>query len=40
MQNAAVFRRKIIYKEWEHLVLRMTVRDMKDTISVIEKFQV
>lgn len=40
MSNAAVFRRKLIHKEWEHRVLKMTIRDMKDFVRVIEKCKV
>uniref|UniRef100_A0A336L9U7 Cilia- and flagella-associated protein 43 n=1 Tax=Culicoides sonorensis TaxID=179676 RepID=A0A336L9U7_CULSO len=40
MMNAAIFRRKIITKEWEHRVLRLTVRDMKDFVQVIDKCKI
>ncbi|XP_059620690.1 cilia- and flagella-associated protein 43-like, partial [Phlebotomus argentipes] len=40
MSNAAVFRRKLIHKEWEHRVLKMTIRDMKDFVRVIEKCKI
>ncbi|GAB0093714.1 uncharacterized protein DMENIID0001_088880 [Sergentomyia squamirostris] len=40
MSNAAVFRRKLIHKEWEHKVLKMTIRDMKDFVKVIEKCKI
>lgn len=40
MINAAIFRRKIIIKEWEHKVLRLTVRDMKDFVQVIDKCKI
>lgn len=40
MENAAIFRRKIIYQEWEHHVLRMTVKDMRDSIKMIEKCKI
>lgn len=40
MTNAAVFRRKIITKEWEHKVLRLTVRDMKNFVEVIDKCKI
>lgn len=40
MTNAAVFRRKIIIKEWDHKVLRLTVRDMKDFVQVIDKCKI
>lgn len=40
MNNAAVFRRKIISKEWEHKMLRMTVRDMRDFVQVVDKCKI
>lgn len=40
MENAAIFRRKIIFKEWEHKVLRMKMAEKKDTINAIEKTKV
>lgn len=40
MENAAVFRRKIIFKEWEHKVLRMKIAEKKDAINAIEKIKV
>lgn len=40
MSNAAVFRRRIIAKEWEHKVLRLTVRDLKDFLQVVEKCKI
>ncbi|XP_055684222.1 cilia- and flagella-associated protein 43 [Lutzomyia longipalpis] len=40
MSNAAVFRRKLIHKEWEHRVLKMTIRDMKDFVKVVEKCKI
>lgn len=40
MENAAVFRRKIIYKEWEHQVLRMKIEEKREFIRFIEKCKV
>lgn len=40
MENAAVFRRKIIFQEWEHKVLRMKIAEKKEAIKYIEKFKV
>lgn len=37
MKHAAIFRRKVIVKEYEHKILKMTVRDLKDFINTIEK---
>lgn len=40
MEHAARFRRKIIYKEWEHKLLRMTIEDMQNYMKTIEKVKV
>lgn len=40
MENAAVFRRKIIFQEWEHNVLRKKIEEKKETIKYMEKFKV
>uniref|UniRef100_A0A1B0EX10 Uncharacterized protein n=1 Tax=Phlebotomus papatasi TaxID=29031 RepID=A0A1B0EX10_PHLPP len=39
MSNAAIFRRKLIHKEWEHRVLKMTIRDMKDFVRITKEVQ-
>lgn len=40
MENAAVFRRQIIFKEWEHNVLRMKIEEKKEAIRIIEKTKI
>lgn len=40
MENAAIFRRQIIFKEWEHKVLRMKIEEKKETIRVIDNTKV
>lgn len=40
MQYAAKFRRKIIFKEWEHQVLKLTVADLEDFKKTIEKCKI
>lgn len=40
MQHAAKFRRKIISKEWEHKVLKLTVADLEDFRKTIEKCKI
>lgn len=40
MQNAAVFRRKIICKEWEWEVLKMKIEEKEQFIKLIEKCKV
>lgn len=40
MTRSAIFRRKIIYKEWEHKMLQMEVKNMQDYLSIIEKCKV
>ena len=40
MENAAQFRRKIISQEWEHKVLKLRIRDVRDQIKVIEKCKI
>lgn len=40
MQFAAKFRRKIIFKEWEHTVLKITVADLEDFKKTIEKCKI
>lgn len=36
----AKFRRNVFFKEWEHKVLRLSVRDMKDIQYNVEKCKV
>lgn len=40
MQYAAKFRRKIISREWEHRILRLTVSDLMDFKRTIEKCKI
>lgn len=40
MQHAAKFRRKIIFKEWEHQVLKLTVSDMQEFKRSIQKSKI
>lgn len=40
MQHAAMFRRKIILKEWEHEVLRTRIREKQMHIKCIQKTKV
>lgn len=40
MQKMAKFRRNVFFKEWEHKVLRLSVRDMKDIQYNVEKCKV
>lgn len=40
MESAAVFRRKIIHKEWQHKTLRIKMRNKQDAIKCIEKCKV
>jgi hypothetical protein len=40
MKNSAEFRRKIITKEWEHKVLKLKVRDLKEQVKTIEKCKI
>jgi hypothetical protein len=40
MQKGAVFRRKIIFREWEHKMLQMSVRDMKEFVNTVEKCKI
>ncbi|XP_055377896.1 cilia- and flagella-associated protein 43 [Condylostylus longicornis] len=36
MYRLAVFRRKVLMKEWEHTALQMSVQDLKDFLNVVE----
>lgn len=40
MESAAVFRRKIIHKEWQHKTLRIKMRNKQDAIKCVEKCKV
>ncbi|XP_037027792.1 cilia- and flagella-associated protein 43 [Bradysia coprophila] len=40
MESAAVFRRKIIHKEWQHKTLRIKMRNKEDAIKCIEKCKI
>lgn len=40
MEKAALFRRKIIHKEWEHKVLKLKIEEKKNFIKLIEKCKV
>lgn len=40
MKNLAEFRRKIITKEWEHKVLKLKVRDLREHVKTIEKCKI
>lgn len=40
LSNAAMFRRKITMKEWEHKVLKLKVRDLKEFVKTIEKCKI
>lgn len=40
MRKMAKFRRNVFFKEWEHKVLRLSVRDMKDIQHNVEKCKV
>lgn len=40
LENAAMFRRKITMKEWEHKVLKLKVRDLKEFVKTIEKCKI
>ncbi|XP_055586101.1 cilia- and flagella-associated protein 43 isoform X2 [Uranotaenia lowii] len=40
MVNAALFRRKIIAKEWDHQAMRLKIRDMNDQIKMVEKCKI
>lgn len=40
LTNAAMFRRKITLKEWEHRVLKLKVRDLKEFVKTIEKCKI
>jgi hypothetical protein len=40
MESGAVFRRKIICKEWEHKILKISVRDMKEFVNTVEKCKI
>uniref|UniRef100_A0A182MQ64 Cilia- and flagella-associated protein 43 n=1 Tax=Anopheles culicifacies TaxID=139723 RepID=A0A182MQ64_9DIPT len=40
MVNAALFRRKIIYQEWEHRALKLQLRDLRDQLATVEKCKI
>ncbi|XP_052868126.1 cilia- and flagella-associated protein 43 [Anopheles cruzii] len=40
MMNAALFRRKIIYQEWEHRALKLQLRDLRDQLATVEKCKI
>lgn len=40
LENSAMFRRKITLKEWEHKVLKLKVRDLKEFVKTIEKCKI
>ncbi|XP_050088798.1 cilia- and flagella-associated protein 43 [Anopheles aquasalis] len=40
MVNAALFRRKIIYQEWEHRALKLQLRDLRDQLTTVEKCKI
>ena len=40
MVNASQFRRKIISQEWDHKVLQLTVRDMREYVKTVEKCKI
>lgn len=40
MEHAAVFRRKIIFKEWEHKMMRLKIEEKIEQIRLIEKTKV
>lgn len=40
MENAAVFRRKITFKEWEHRVLRLKIEEKRIAIKCIQRCKV
>ncbi|XP_058119891.1 cilia- and flagella-associated protein 43 [Anopheles ziemanni] len=40
MVNAAMFRRKIIYQEWEHRALKLQLRDLRDQLATVEKCKI
>lgn len=40
LSSGSMFRRKINHKEWEHKVLKLKVRDLKDFVKTIEKVKI
>uniref|UniRef100_A0A182K4I2 Cilia- and flagella-associated protein 43 n=1 Tax=Anopheles christyi TaxID=43041 RepID=A0A182K4I2_9DIPT len=40
MINAALFRRKIIFQEWEHRALKLQLRDLRDQLATVEKCKI
>lgn len=40
LENSAMFRRKITMKEWEHKVLKLKVRDLREFVKTIEKCKI
>lgn len=40
LENSAMFRRKITMKEFEHKVLKLKVRDLKEFVQTIEKCKI
>uniref|UniRef100_A0A182PAH6 Cilia- and flagella-associated protein 43 n=1 Tax=Anopheles epiroticus TaxID=199890 RepID=A0A182PAH6_9DIPT len=40
MVNAALFRRKIIFQEWEHRALKLQLRDLRDQLATVEKCKI
>jgi hypothetical protein len=40
LSNGAMFRRKIVLKEWEHKVLKLRVKDLKEFVKTIEKCRI